>query len=76
MGREGEKRHRERRVEAASQSISPPCLQVTQTTQPVPSAHHSDAPPPGPTLSQLPPEQKFEQLKAEGNEHVKKVWIN
>lgn len=48
--------------------------QVTQTTQPVPSPHHADAPPTGPSLSQLAPEQKFEQLKAEGNEHVKKVF--
>ena len=48
-------------------------LQVTQTTHPVSSPHYADAPPTGPTLSQMAPEQKFEQLKAEGNEHVKKV---
>ena len=47
--------------------------QVTQATQPVSSPQFSEAPPPGPSLSQLNAEQKFERLKSEGNEHVRKV---
>ena len=55
-------------------SLHSSSLQVTQSTQSVSSPHHSDPPPPGPSLSQLTPEQKFETLKAEGNDHVKKVY--